>query len=81
MQLKWIIFYFQLSNTKNWKCFYLLWLLCTVEVWSISKILWYDTENNVVNSIQQALNNCLVFAWHYKDDKDEKTLGPFLVNL
>lgn len=23
--------------------------------------------------IQQALNYCLVFAWHYRDYKDEKT--------
>lgn len=71
MQLKWIIL-FATVNIKNWKDFYLDWLLCTLELWSISKIFWYDTENNV-NFIQKALNNYLVFAWHYRDDKDEKT--------
>lgn len=70
MKLKQIIL-FPTVNVKHWKDFCLDWLLCTVEVWSVSKILWYDTENNAVNLIQQALSNCLVFAWHNRDYKDK----------
>lgn len=45
---------------KMLKGFCLYWLLCTVEVWNISKILWYDTDDSAINLIQPTLNNCLV---------------------
>lgn len=68
---------FPTVNIKRWKDFVCIdyCIVNTVEVWSVSKILWYDIENSAVSLIQPALNNCLVFAWHYRDYKDEK-LGP-----